>query len=115
MVAVHRDPVSPPEPPCSSFFERTTMNAVNLYCCRDGDYLLSPECMQPSLQANASHGPIRFLGSIACLTLGEDLCRDVERQIDERMFALVAHDRIDLRLLQLDDHPVGRRSRDALA
>ena len=91
------------------------MSAVNLYCCRDGDYLLSPDCMQPPLEASASHGPVKFLGSIACRDLGEDLCRDIERQIDERMFALIAHDRIDLAVLQLDDRPVGRNSAPAPA
>ena len=82
------------------------MNAVNIYCCRDGDYLLSPDCMQPSITASLIHGPLTFLGSTECLAFGDDLCQEIERQFESRMFALVARDRIDLSLLPFHDQLV---------
>lgn len=91
------------------------MSHVNLYCCRDGNYLLSPDCMQASIEAQAIHGPLNYLGSIACAKFGKELCKEIEAKIANDLFVLIAKDRIDLRRLELDEAVVGRIAGSAIA
>ena len=62
----------------------------NLFACGDGGYLVTPECMLASTEAQALHGTIeRFLGVIDSALLPEEMRLYVEDAVERRAFAFI--------------------------
>ena len=62
----------------------------NLFACGDGGYLVTPECMLASTEAQALHGKIeRFLGVIDSALLPEEMRLYVEDAVERRAFAFI--------------------------
>jgi hypothetical protein len=79
-------PATPLEPPCSS--PERTMNLLNVYRCRSGGLLLSAHSMHHPLHGSTATGLVG-VGVIDSADLDEDIGKDVERQIADRLFALL--------------------------
>ena len=63
----------------------------NLFACADGGYLVTPECMLASTEAQALHGTVqRFLGVIDCALFPEEMRLFVEAEIEQHAFAFIA-------------------------
>lgn len=63
----------------------------NLFACGDGGYLLTPECMLASNQAQALHGTAqRFLGVLDCALLPDEMRVFVETEVEAHAFAFIA-------------------------
>jgi hypothetical protein len=64
---------------------------LNLFVCSRGGYLVTPECMLASTEAQARHGPVKiFLGVVDCALFPEAMRNHVEAEVDLHAFAFVA-------------------------
>lgn len=60
-----------------------------IYTRPDGAYLLVPECMQPSVEAEKLHGPLKFLELMDwCEEPLPDIWTTVMTSLDEHSFVL---------------------------
>lgn len=63
----------------------------NLFACGDGGYLLTPECMLASTEAQSLHGTVqRFLGVIDSALFPEEMRLYVETEVELHAFAFIA-------------------------
>lgn len=59
------------------------------YRCRDGGVLIAPECLQPSFHERHAHGPLIPIGTVRCEDFPEDVCGEIQRQVENQLYALV--------------------------
>jgi hypothetical protein len=64
------------------------MNLLNVYRCRSGGLLLSAHSMHHPLHGYTAPGLVG-VGVIDAADLDEDIGKEVERQLAERLFALL--------------------------
>ena len=63
---------------------------LNLFACSRGGYLVTPECMLASTEAQALHGPTqRFLGVVDGALFPEEMRQQVEADVERHAFAFV--------------------------
>ena len=78
------------EPPCSLPQVATTMNDLNAYRCRDGNYLLAPASLR--LGCNERDGSLSYLGAVCPEQFGEELGDLILKVIGESHFARMTPD-----------------------
>ena len=62
---------------------------LNVFSCREG-FVLSADCMLAPREAEMDCGPVSaLLGTINCTELPEDVCADINHQVEARQYAFV--------------------------
>lgn len=66
---------------------------LNLFTCTRGGYLMTPECMLASSEAQTAHGPVQqFMGVVDCTLFPDELRIRIEADVDQHAFAYLSQD-----------------------
>jgi hypothetical protein len=59
------------------------------YGCGDGGVLLAPDCLLPSFHEQNNHGTLEFLCVVHCDEFPADVCAEIGRQVESKLYALL--------------------------
>lgn len=62
---------------------------MRLYRCRDGAFLVVPDCMGPSMVAERTLGPLNLIGGLDIERLPAGVRERAAREIDEDLFSML--------------------------
>jgi hypothetical protein len=82
------------------------MEYLLVYRCVDGGYLFCPDCVQASIEAAQTYGPLRLLGRVDRGELDGLADRIIDQQVSSHLYAHIPPEQVGALQLDLDPKPV---------